>query len=178
MLVAKHDKAHIKLSKMISSRDVKRHYQALCWGVPHPLQGTIDAPIGRHAQNRVKMTVTKKNSRNAITHYAVQSIFGKQIASLIECRLETGRTHQIRVHLAHILHPVIGDPLYNNRNLKKTNRLPPELQTYLTTFQRQALHAYYLAFDHPITGIPMEFYKDMPEDMQKLLTLLENVPSH
>lgn len=177
MIVAKHDRAHLKLSEMISKRKVKRHYLALCWGVPHPLHGTINEPIGRHSQNRVKMAVTKKNSREAITHYSVQSIFGKNTASLIECRLETGRTHQIRVHLAHLLHPLIGDPLYGQRHHKKLADTTSPLYTFLSSFHRQALHAHYLAFTHPITHEAMEYQIDMPKDMQALLTLLQALSS-
>lgn len=178
MLIAKQDQAHLRLSEMIAKRQVKRHYQTLCWGIPHPLQGTIDAPIGRHPQHRTKMTVTKKNARSATTHYQVTSIFGQNLASLVTCQLETGRTHQIRVHFAHIHHPIIGDPTYGGRNAgRNLVKRSPALDEYLQHFKRQALHAYYLGFHHPITRKYMEYQVEMPKDMQQLQVLLNHLPS-
>jgi len=162
MIVAKNDAAHQALAAQFADRSLSRTYQALVWGVPVPLSGNIDAPIGRSVRDRKKMAVTGKG-RSALTHYRVLKDFG--IASLVECRLSTGRTHQIRVHMAHIKHPVIGDPAYGRGRTAKGAK---ELQE----FPRQALHAVKLQFIHPRTGKPMVFKSALPEDMAHSLKKL------
>lgn len=169
MLIAKHDLAHTRLSEMIAQRLVKRHYMALCWGYLTPSHGTFDAPIGRHPVHRTRMTVTTKQGKHAVTHYQVKQIYHHNIASLVECQLETGRTHQIRVHLAHVDHPIIGDPVYGGRSHKKyLASLPEPLKTLCENFNRQALHAFHLAFEHPITKDNLEFSAPPPADFENL----------
>jgi 23S rRNA pseudouridine1911/1915/1917 synthase len=111
MVVAKNDIAHQGLSEQLQDRTLSRTYVALAWRVPTLIKGTIDEPIGRHATNRLKMAIRKTSGREAVTHYHVQEKYG-DIASWVECKLESGRTHQIRVHMQHIKHPLVGDPLY------------------------------------------------------------------
>ncbi|NLA33453.1 MAG: RluA family pseudouridine synthase [Tenericutes bacterium] len=155
MLVAKNDSVYKKLSKMIKKKEVERLYLALVEGVINHETGTIDAPIGRSLNNRLKMDVTAINSKDAITHFKVLERFKDK--SLIECQLVTGRTHQIRVHLAYIGHPVVGDPLYG-KSKKKTDF-------------NQLLHSYKIKLNHPITNqllaytipLPMEFQKELDQ---------------
>lgn len=181
LVVAKHDKAHQNLSAQFADHGrtgmLERAYLALLWGMPERPAGTIDTWLGRSRRDRTKQAVVpedREDARHAITHYMVEERFGEKddataLASLVECRLETGRTHQIRVHMAHIGHPLIGDDDYGSAYKTKANRLTGELQETIRNFQRQALHARLLAFEHPVTGQFMEFTADMPQDMQKLL---------
>ena len=155
MIVAKNDLAHQALSKQFADRTLSRTYQAIVHGVPVPRTGSVDAPIGRHLRDRKKMAVTAKG-RAALTHYKVLQAFDK--TSLIECKLATGRTHQIRVHLAHIKHPVVGDPAYGRSGVLK--------------FPRQALHACALQFRHPRSEKIMKFTLELPKDMAGLLKQL------
>ena len=180
MVVAKTDRAHKALSEAFAdhgrSGDLERAYVALVWGAPPRPTGVIDAPLGR-ASDRVKRAVVphqRDDARHAITHFTVLERFGVQkdgafTASLVECRLETGRTHQIRVHMAHIGHPLIGDRDYGTGFRTKANKLPDPLGSMVSGFPRQALHARLLAFRHPTSGELMEFEGPMPEDMEKLL---------
>ncbi len=149
--VAKNDAAHQALSRQFADRSLSRTYHALVWGVPAPRAGKVQAPVGRHSRDRKKMAVTAKG-RAALTHYKVLEAFDD--ASLVECKLSTGRTHQIRVHLAHIKHPVIGDPVYGRKK---------------SPFPRQALHAVELQLTHPRTGKLMRFKSGLPPDMRELL---------
>ncbi|WP_339062361.1 RluA family pseudouridine synthase [Tepidibacillus marianensis] len=158
IMAAKNDLAHESLARQLKNHTVHRVYVALVHGnIPHDL-GTVDAPIGRDPKDRKKMAVIHKNSKNAITHFVVKERF--EGFTLVECKLETGRTHQIRVHLQYIGHPLVGDPLYG---LKKT--LP---------IDGQALHAKTLGFEHPRTKEFMEFDSILPEDMESLLEQLRN----
>ena len=147
-------------------------YRALVWGVPQRRsQGTVDAPLGR-AADRVRRAVVpagRDDARHAVTHYQVEQRFGDAAAALIECRLETGRTHQIRVHMAHIGHPVVGDPDYGRAFRTKADRLPEPLREAVLGFRRQALHAGHLAFRHPTTHIKLAFDAPMPADMLMLV---------
>lgn len=153
LMAAKNDLAHESLARQLKDHDVHRIYLALVHGeIPHDL-GTIDAPIGRDPHDRKKMTVIHKNSKHAVTHFVVKERF--QGFTLVECKLETGRTHQIRVHMQYIGHPLVGDPLYG---LKKTLKI-----------DGQALHAKTLGFKHPRTNEYMEFDSELPEDMQGLI---------
>lgn len=172
MVVAKHDVAHNKLSLQLSKRTLKRVYLALCWGTPRQREGTIDAPISRSPHNRKKMAVTN-NGKSAVTHYRVLQSFQQGRVSLVECRLETGRTHQIRVHMTHIGHAMVGDTTYGSdgRGLKK--QLPENIAEVLANFPRQALHATEISFVHPASGETMSFAAPMPDDMQSLISVLD-----
>jgi len=158
---------------------LERAYKAIVWGRPDRLHGTIDAPLGR-AGDRTKRTVKREDSddaREAITHYEVLERFREKpdatcLASLVECHLETGRTHQIRVHMAHIGHPLIGDADYGAAFRTKANLLPPEAKAIVNAFPRQALHAFMLAFEHPRTGETMHFESPLPADMEALAEAL------
>lgn len=158
LLVAKTDEAHESLSEQIQNKTVKREYICVTEGLVKPKKGIIDAPIGRHHLNRLKMAVTPTNSKHAVTHFEVLEYFKN--ASLVKCVLETGRTHQIRVHMLYIGHGVMGDPLYLNKN---SRNLPG-----------QALHARCIGFNHPKTKEYMEFYAEEPEVFKKLVNNLRN----
>ncbi|WP_428819010.1 23S rRNA pseudouridine(1911/1915/1917) synthase RluD [Microbulbifer sp. MCCC 1A16149] len=172
MVVAKTLQAQADLVNQLKARTVSRQYDAIVLGVLSG-GGTVDAPMGRHRQHRLKMAVLGKSGdgggKEAITHYRLQERFRGH--TLVRCQLETGRTHQIRVHMAHIRHPLVGDPLYGGRNKLPTGA-DPELVAALQQFPRQALHAAELALIHPQTGEPMHWSAPMPEDMLQLLALL------
>ena len=169
LLVAKHDRSHRCLSAQLQSRQLQRRYVALVRGRLSALQGTIDAPIGRHPQHRQKMAVVARYGRAARTHYQVVEAWGP--VSLLRLTLETGRTHQIRVHLAHIGHPVIGDPLYGPGPLRFPGHHVSEQA--LNAFPRQALHAEQIRFQHPDSAQWCEFSAPLPADM---VTLLAHLP--
>ena len=168
LLVAKRDTSHRTLAASLQAHQIERRYAALVWGVLREESGRIEASIGRHPKNRKKMAVIA-DGRAAATNFKVAERF--PFTSLVECRLETGRTHQIRVHLAHIGHPVFGDPVYGGRDQARGIR--PEYQRQakwmLTLIKRQALHAKKLRFVHPTTGEIMEFTAPLPEDFQAAL---------
>ena len=174
MVVAKTDKAHKALAKQFEDKlegPLERGYLALVWGAPDRPRGTVDAPLDRHPHARDKRAV-REGGRDAVTHWQVQERFadpgGKPVASLVECALETGRTHQIRVHLAHIGHPIMGDPLYATGFQTRAARLGPEARASLEALGRQALHAYRLGFEHPMTHETMEFEADLPPNLEAL----------
>ncbi|NPA34526.1 MAG: RluA family pseudouridine synthase [Chlorobi bacterium] len=174
MVVALTEKSLIGLATQLAQRSVKRRYKALVWGTPHPPKGTINAPIGRDPKHRERFTVIP-SGKEAITRYEVLETINKHW-SLVECRLETGRTHQIRVHMRHIGHPIFGDPVYGGTKIKSVPlRKQGEVKEVLNALGRQALHAYLLSFQHPITGRHMSFeiplYQDIQEAMNKLKTL-------
>ena len=178
MLVAKTDKAHKKLSAQLSDRTLHRRYKALVWGAPVPRKGLVDAPIGRHPSNRQKMGVVHRNGREARTQYLLAEEYGP--VSMVECTLETGRTHQVRVHMAHAGHPLLGDPLYGLARNGQVSRLkkgglPEELIPQVLDFPRQALHAAEIAFIHPLTDEEMWFESDLPEDMQALISIINQM---
>ena len=161
LVVAKTLIAQTNLVRQLQQRSVKREYLALVYGeVQHG--GCVDQPIGRHPSNRVKMAVTE-TGKPAVTHYRVERPFAS--CTLLRCSLETGRTHQIRVHMNYLKHPLVGDSVY----LKGPQKCVPQLRDILTGFPRQALHATRLALVHPVTGETMEWHAPMPEDMQQLL---------
>src|ERR1700719_2714098 len=179
MVAAKNDAAHQSLTAQFADHGrtgaMRRGYMALVWGVPNRQRGTIDAPIDRHPFAREKMAV-REGGREAITHWEVQEAFngrdGKPVAALLACQLETGRTHQIRVHLAHIGHPLMGDAVYGPHFKTKASHLGPEAQAALTALGRQALHAYLLALEHPQTGAILEWISDLPPDLARLRNAL------
>lgn len=180
LVVAKTDQAHRGLAAEFAghgrSGSLTRAYLALVWGAPPRPHGTINAPIGRHPTSRTKMAVAVAGKgRPAVTHYRVLATFGHDkakgapIAALLECRLETGRTHQVRVHLAHLGVPVIGDPLYAQGFKTKIGRLPEPLCGKLSALHRQALHAARLGFAHPVTGTLLEFNSELPRDLAQIV---------
>jgi 23S rRNA pseudouridine1911/1915/1917 synthase len=174
MVVAKTDAAHQHLSRQFAERTVERSYLALVWGVPEPLEGSIVGAIGRDPRDRKRMALVEGRGKPAETRYAVRKAFGLA-AALLSCRLKTGRTHQIRVHLASTGHPLIGDATYGRMTQARLGRLPPEMREAVRSFPRQALHAAVLGFEHPRTGEPLRFESAPPEDFQKLLTILESL---
>jgi len=181
MIVAKNDQAHHHLSQQFADHGrtgaLKRTYMALVWGMPERANGTVDLPLARSPRDRKRQAVastTRPDARHAVTHYTVLEKFAESenaiaLASLIECRLETGRTHQIRVHMAHIGHQLIGDRDYGNAFKTKANRLAEPARTTVNAFARQALHACSLTFEHPSSGKVMTFTKKLPADMQNLV---------
>ena len=186
IVVAKNDIAHRHLAEQFADHGrtgpLERAYQAIVWGRPRGLHGTIDAPLGR-AGDRTKRTVKREDTddaREAITHYEVLERYGEKpdatcLASLVECRLETGRTHQIRVHMAHIGHPLVGDTDYGAAFKTKANLLPEPAKTIVSRFPRQALHAYLLQFEHPTTGETMHFEAPIPADMAEVIEALRAI---
>ena len=166
MVAAKSDAAYLGLVALFARHEIERVYEALVWGVPAPLSGTIDAGIGRHRADRKKMAISESGKR-AVTHYRLIAAYGGE-AALLECRLETGRTHQIRVHMASIGHPLIGDPTYARSNLTRWNRLMAAGVPSDVKMARQALHAKVLGFRHPVTGEDLYFERPSPSDMRAL----------
>ncbi len=161
LVVAKTITAQTNLVRQLQARSVKREYLALVHGeLQHG--GHVDAPVGRHPANRVKMAVTE-SGKSAVTHYKVEIAFPS--CTLVRCSLETGRTHQIRVHMTYLKHPLVGDSVY----LTGPQKCEPQLREILNHFPRQALHATRLALEHPISGERMEWHEPMPDDMQQLI---------
>jgi 23S rRNA pseudouridine1911/1915/1917 synthase len=184
LVVAKSDQAHRALSAQFADHGresaLERGYLALVWAAPPRPHGTINAPIGRHKTSRTKMAVipVAKGGRAAVTHYQVLVTFrrgGEPIASVLECRLETGRTHQVRVHLASIGTPLISDPVYGTGFKSKLRKLPEPVQEKLASFQRQALHAAALTFEHPVNGTLLEFNSPLPEDFAMIVDALKEL---
>jgi 23S rRNA pseudouridine1911/1915/1917 synthase len=169
MVVARTLPAHTALIEQLSSRGVHRQYLAVVVGALVS-GGTANAPIDRHPRDRIRMAV-REDGREAVTHYRLRERF--RAHTLLECRLETGRTHQIRVHMAHLKHPIVGDPLYGGP-LKLPRGATPELIEGLRGFRRQALHAETLEFAHPVTGEPVRCTAKVPEDMRALIKLLHD----
>jgi 23S rRNA pseudouridine1911/1915/1917 synthase len=172
MVVAKNDRAHAALTAQFADHGrtgpMQRGYMAFAWGVPGRQHGTVDAPIDRHPHAREKMAV-RDGGREAVTHWKTLEVFngrdGKPVASLLACELETGRTHQIRVHLSHIGHPLMGDAVYGSHFKTKAGRLGTKSKDALTALGRQALHAYLLALEHPKTGEILHWEAPLPEDL-------------
>jgi 23S rRNA pseudouridine1911/1915/1917 synthase len=184
LVAAKNDRAHRHLANQFADHgrtgDLERAYFALVWGVPLRPHATVDAPIDRDPRSREKMHVSKPGKgREAITHWQLIESYGPPkapLVSLIRCTLETGRTHQIRVHMAHIGHPVLGDPLYGTGYRTKSVRLSDLARDRLQTLDRQALHAAHLAFEHPVSGEILSFDSDLPDDLRQLVESLQNLP--
>ncbi len=175
LVVAKNDRAHKGLSAQFADHGrtgpLERGYYAFAWGIPDKSRGTVDAPLDRHPHARDRMAV-RKGGREAITHWQIAERYiaanGKPVASLIECRLETGRTHQIRVHLAHIGHPLLGDATYGPGFRTKSALLGPEAAAGLGALGRQALHAYMIGIEHPTSRQYLEFRSELPPDLARL----------
>jgi 23S rRNA pseudouridine1911/1915/1917 synthase len=178
MVIAKTQNAVKNLAEQIQKRIMRRYYKAIVWGTNIKDKGTIIAPIGRHPVDRKRMAITPINSKMAITHYRVLKKFS-EIASLLELKLDTGRTHQIRVHMEYIGNPIIGDEVYSGRDTRKIFRIVPSIykeivNEILNTINRQALHAYKLSFIHPTRNEEMTFEVPLPMDIENLLMKLEN----
>jgi 23S rRNA pseudouridine1911/1915/1917 synthase len=170
MVVAKTLATHTALVSMLSRHEVERQYEAIVTGTLIA-GGTVDAPIGRHMNDRLRQAVRdEEDGKHAVTHYRLRERFRAHM--LIQCNLETGRTHQIRVHMAHIGHPLLGDPLYGG-GLRLPKGASPELVVALRGFRRQALHAERLSFEHPANGELMEFKADRPLDLEQLIRALK-----
>jgi len=175
LVVAKTDQAHQALSRQFADHGrtgpLERGYLAFVWGAPDRPRGSIDKSLGRHPHAREKMAV-RQDGREAITHWQVLERYagadGKPVASLLDCRLETGRTHQIRVHLASVGHPLLGDDVYGPGFRTKAALLPQAAQEALAALGRQALHAYMLGIEHPLTGEFLEFRSALPADLERL----------
>jgi 23S rRNA pseudouridine1911/1915/1917 synthase len=180
MVVAKNDLAHQSLSEQFADHgrtgQMRRGYLAFAWGLPNRQRGTVDAPIDRHPHAREKMAV-RQSGRAAVTHWEVLESFagrdGKPVASLLACELETGRTHQIRVHLSHIGHPLMGDAVYGPHFKTKANQLGPKARAALAALDRQALHAYLLVLEHPRSGELLHWEAPLPEDLLLLDSALK-----
>lgn len=167
LVVAKSDRAHLALSLDFRNRKIGKTYLAVCYGAPKKEDGVIDAPIDRHPRERQQMAVVS-TGRPARTLYHVDEDW--DFASLVSCRLVTGRTHQIRVHMAHIGHALIGDPLYAGRQWRNIKN--PEVQAACRKFPRQALHAWKLEFVHPVSREKVSFEAPVPEDLERLIEIL------
>lgn len=174
LIVAKNDAAHHHLSEQLADRSLSRTYTALVWGALNPPAGSVNAPIGRSPKNRQKQAVVK-DGKAAVTHYKTleRFVIGAQpMLNLIECKLESGRTHQIRVHMQHIGHPLVGDALYGGQKRKMPKSMPDSLKKALENFPRQALHASELQFIHPKTHKLMKIEAELPEDFAGLVKWL------
>jgi len=173
MVVAKTELAHVRLVEALQARRVQRQYVALVWGVLHEDAGQVEGAIGRHPADRQRMTVREKGGKPARTHYQVQERLA--FTTLLDVRLDTGRTHQIRVHMAYRQHPVFGDPTYGGRNSRLT-QLPAGLRVQardaLDRMPRQALHAARLSFQHPVSGRELRFESELPGDFAATLAML------
>lgn len=183
MVVAKHDVAHQALAAQLADRSLSRVYKALVWGRPNPASGSIEAAIGRSPMHRKKMTVLKAGGRHALTYYETDRCFSTHptlrqaaspLVSLVTCKLATGRTHQIRVHMTHLGHALVGDATYGGRAAPRLTRygdeqLPADLRDALLHFPRQALHAAEIGFLHPASKQPMRFLCNFPSDLDELI---------
>ncbi|WP_404386063.1 RluA family pseudouridine synthase [Caenispirillum salinarum] len=171
LVAAKSDAAHQGLAALFARHDIERVYTAVVWGVPVPRKGTITGNIARSTANRQKMAVVKSGGKPAVTHYQVTAPLAGGTA-LVTCRLETGRTHQIRVHMATQGHPLVGDPVYGRSRNVGRRGLSEAQAAALKGFGRQALHAGVLGFVHPVTGEALRFESALPEDMADLVDAL------
>jgi 23S rRNA pseudouridine1911/1915/1917 synthase len=165
IVAAKHDRAHEGLAKQFARHSIDRRYKAIVSGVPLHLAGSVDAPLARSPHDRKKMAIVNaSHAKRAVTHWRLETKL--KDAALVECRLETGRTHQVRVHMASIGHPLVGDPVYGRTRAGHSSLLKA------LSFRRQALHAAHLGFVHPVTSQALAFESTIPDDMQRLFTEL------
>jgi 23S rRNA pseudouridine1911/1915/1917 synthase len=174
MIVAKNEAAHLHLAAQLADRSLSRTYCCIVWGMLPSMNGVIEARIGRQTKDRTKMQVMRFNGgKEAVTYYEIKEILRNGALSLVQCKLETGRTHQIRVHMSHIGHSILGDQTYGN-NLRKIlhANLPMVIKDQLREFKRQALHSISIKFIHPTTNKEMSFEVDLPKDIEDLVSLL------
>jgi 23S rRNA pseudouridine1911/1915/1917 synthase len=185
LVVAKTDAAHQALAQQFAAHGadgkLERGYRALVWGAPERARGSVDAPLGRSSTNRTKMAVvTGERGRRAVTLYSVIETFrgraAKPLASLLRLTLETGRTHQVRVHMAHIGHPLLGDMTYGAGHRASARKLGHDAEAVLEALGRQALHAAELKFEHPVTGKRLAFESPLPDDMANVVAALRSIP--
>jgi len=174
MVAAKTELAQVALSDAFATRAIDRTYLALCWGNLSPAAGSFEGNIGRDRRDRKRMTVVATGGKTALTHYRTLQPFG-MAATLVECRLATGRTHQIRVHFSQAGHPLIGDPVYLRRIPAAARLLDPDIRRAALDFPRQALHAARLGFAHPRTGVPLLFETEIPEDFRALEQIIAQI---
>lgn len=174
LVVAKNDAAHQHLCAQFAEHSIERTYFAIVFGVPNPLNGIIDADIGRSPYDRKKMAVVQKNGKHAVTHYQTIKNY-KNVASLVKCNLETGRTHQIRVHMSRIGCNLVGDQLYVKAKKITDKAIPSDKRDFINNFPRQALHAKSLGFVHPKTQKQMFFESDFPADFKQLMGVLDSI---
>lgn len=174
LVVAKNDVAHRFLSEQFFSHSIERTYYALVYGVPQPLNGKIEGNIGRSPYNRKKMAIVSQGGKFAVTHYQTMEVF-KNVAALVKCNLETGRTHQIRVHMSSIGCNLIGDQLYEKAKKSMLKGFSDEDKKYINSFPRQALHATTLGFVHPTSHAMMYFESPFPSDFEKLYNTLKSL---
>ena len=177
IVAAKNDRAMHSLAGQFAHRTIERAYHAVAWGAPRTAQGVIEGDIGRNPFDRKRMAVLRAGGKAAITRYRVLERFGGRLrpfSSLLECRLETGRTHQIRVHVAHLGHPLIGDPTYGRARVMPRAKTPEQAKAFETVenFSRQALHAFLLGFKHPTSQKRMRFESAWPSDFAQLVASL------
>jgi len=172
IVAAKSDDAHRQLSAQFEKHEVQKKYLALVWGNTKDKQGEIVKPVGRHTIDRKKMSTNTKRGKEAITFWKVIERYG--VATLLEVEIKTGRTHQIRVHLSDLRYPIIGDAVYGGATNRTQNIANPALKAQIKAFNRQALHAAYLSFVHPLTGKRIEFNANMPEDLANLCAQLRS----
>ncbi len=173
MLVAKNDFIHQALSEDLKNRDVKRSYLAFIYGILNPKKGRIDKNIARSRVNRLKMKAVKTAGRNAITNYETKEVFLNGFISLVECNLDTGRTHQIRVHMESMKHSILGDSTYGSCRKLTPKDLDPKRKDLIENFPRQALHSYKISFVHPRSNQEMFFEIPLPDDLKNLLKCLK-----
>ena len=174
LVVAKNDFAHQHLCAQFAEHSIERTYYALVFGLPNPLSGKVDADIGRSPYDRKKMAVVQKGGKHAVTHYQVLENFGGE-ASLVKCNLETGRTHQIRVHMSRLGCNLIGDKLYVKAKKITSKQIDSQIKDFVNNFSRQALHAQTLGFVHPKSGKFLSFSSDFPPDFAELITVLRKI---
>jgi 23S rRNA pseudouridine1911/1915/1917 synthase len=172
IVAAKNDAAHASLAAQFADRSLTRVYHAVVWGLPSPSAGEIEGAIGRSPRNRKKMAVVTRGGKSALTRYRLIEAFGAS-ASLVECRLATGRTHQIRVHMTHVGHPVIGDPLYG-RGGRRGAKLDNRVQAAIADLGRQALHAHLMKLRHPRSHLELSFESELPTDIKQLIEVLRD----
>ncbi len=176
MMACKSDRAHLEMYKQFANHSVKREYYAILWGIPNPVSGRIEKNIARNPHSRQEMTVVFDGGKPAITNYETLQVFSgpkfKPMA-LVKCQLETGRTHQIRVHMASIGTPILGDSVYGNPSRHITQIENPEVRELVKNVNRQMLHSKNIEFIHPITGKKIKFETSIPEDMQNIIDFFE-----
>ena len=172
LLVAKNNKTHKLLQEKFKKREINRLYLAIVWGLLKKSAGSYNMNIGRNPKNRKEFSIFKDGGKKAITNYIVKRNFSN-VASIVECKLLTGRTHQIRVHLSNSGNAIIGDKKYGKNKLKLLKNVDKSLSKHIISFKRQALHAYFLSFIHPIKKIKIQFNSKLPSDINELVKKLK-----